>query len=85
MTRSKIEFATILATMRGQGEDPKQLAQDMSLRKLCYEIEKLENESQPQAETIAKVPEPLEEPPKKSKGPRPFWSWLLADSDDEDS
>jgi len=85
MTRSKIEFATILATMRGQGEDPKQLAQDMSLRKLCYEIEKLENESQPQAETIAKVPEPLEEPPKKTKGPRPFWSWLLADSDAEDS
>ena len=85
MTRSKIEFATILATMRGQGEDPKQLAQDMSLRKLCYEIEKLENEQETLKESIAKVPEPLEEPPKKSKGPRPFWSWLLADSDDEDS
>lgn len=81
MTRSKIEFATILATMRGQGEDPKQLAQDMSLRKLCYEIEKLEQEAEsPQ--------EPTPDPPKetkKSKGPRPFWSWLLADSDDEDS
>ena len=83
MTRSKIEFATILATMRGQGEDPKQLAQDMSLRKLCYEIEKLEQEqeSRPQDETTPQV----EEPPKKPKGPRPFWSWLLADSDDEDS
>jgi hypothetical protein len=83
MTRSKIEFATILATMRGQGEDPKQLAQDMSLRKLCYEIEKLEQEqeSRPQDETTPKV----EDPPKKKKGPRPFWSWLLADSDDEDS
>jgi hypothetical protein len=85
MTRSKIEFATILATMRGQGEDPKQLAQDMSLRKLCYEIEKLE-----QDETTPKGDEPPkedtnEEPPKKPKGPRPFWSWLLADSDDEDS
>lgn len=79
MTRSKIEFATILATMRGQGEDPKQLAQDMSLRKLCYEIEKLEQE----AETLKETEPPKET--KKSKGPRPFWSWLMADSDDEDS
>jgi len=87
MTRSKIEFATILATMRGQDEDPKQLAQDMSLRKLCYEIEKLEQEAEtlkesaPKDETTPKV----EDPPKKKKGPRPFWSWLIADSDDEDS
>lgn len=78
MTRSKIEFATILATMRGQGEDPKQLAQDMSLRKLCYEIEKLEQEQEP-------TPEEPPKETKKSRGPRPFWSWLLADSDDEDS
>jgi hypothetical protein len=86
MTRSKIEFATILATMRGQGEDPKQLAQDMSLRKLCYEIEKLEQEQEQESpkETTPKVEEPPKET-KKTKGPRPFWSWLLADSDDEDS
>ena len=89
MTRSKIEFATILASLRGQGEDPKQLAQDMSLRKLCYEIEKIEQEQEratapPSPETTA-APSEKEEPPKKSKGPRPFWSWLLADSDDEDS
>jgi hypothetical protein len=82
MTRSKIEFATILATMRGQGEDPAKLAQEMTLRKLCYEIEKIEQA----AEEASKVPEePKEETSKKSKGPRPFWSWLLADSDDEDS
>jgi hypothetical protein len=86
MTRSKIEFATILASLRGQGEDPKQLAQDMTLRKLCYEIEKLEQEieSRPQAETIPSGPK-TDTSPKKKKGPRPFWSWLLADSDDEDS
>ena len=83
MTRSKIEFATILATMRGQYEDPKQLAQDMSLRKLCYEIEKLEQEQE--AETLKESAPKVVEPPKKPKGPRPFWSWLLADSDDEDS
>lgn len=83
MTRSKTEFATILATMRGQGEDPAQLAEGMTLRKLCYEIEKLEQEqeSRPQVETTPKAPEP----PTKPKGPRPFWSWLLADSDQEDS
>jgi hypothetical protein len=90
MTRSKIEFATILATMRGQGEDPKQLAQDMSLRKLCYEIEKLEQEQESPKETTPSGPqnETTPEPPKetkKTKGPRPFWSWLIADSDDEDS
>jgi len=83
MTRSKIEFATILATMRGQDEDPKQLAQDMSLRKLCYEIEKLEQE-QEQESPKETTPEPPKET-KKTKGPRPFWSWLIADSDDEDS
>ena len=77
MTRSKIEFATILATMRGQGEDPNQLAQEMTLRKLCYEIEKLEQEQESLKETTP-------EPPKKAKV-RPFWSWLLADSDEEDS
>ena len=81
MTRSKIEFATILATLRGQDEDPKQLAQDMTLRKLCYEIEKLEQEAESLKET---APDPPKET-KKKKGPRPFWSWLLADSDDEDS
>lgn len=81
MTRSKIEFATILATMRGQGEDPAKLAQDTSLRKLCYEIEKIEQQQEQEVRNV--------DPPKiettKSKGPRPFWSWLLADSDDEDS
>jgi len=83
MTRSKIEFATILATMRGQGEDPKQLAEGMTLRKLCYEIEKLEQE----AEDIAvEVVAPDTEPKNDSKVKvRPFWSWLLADSDEEDS
>jgi hypothetical protein len=80
MTRSKIEFATILATMRGQGEDPKQLAEGMTLRKLCYEIEKLEQEQ----EEEAKVVEEEAPPPQKVKV-RPFWSFLQGDSDEEDS
>lgn len=71
--------------MRGQGEDPKQLAHDMTLRKLCYEIEKLEQESEEAAVAVV-APEPPENPniEKKTKV-RPFWSWLLADSDEEDS
>ena len=82
MTRSKLEFATILATMRGQGEDPKQLAEGMTLRKLCYEIEKLEQEAEEAAVQAVAPEEPKET--KKAKV-RPFWSWLLADSDEEDS
>ena len=83
MTRSKIEFATILASLRGQGEDPAKLAQDMSLRKLCYEIEKLEQEqeSRPQDETTPKVENPhrLRNPPKSPKVPVPFGlgSWQI--------
>lgn len=88
MTRSKLEFATILASLRGANEDPKQLAEDMTLRKLCYEIEKLEQEQEttpegPQSET-APPPEPEKPVDKKSKV-RPFWSFLQGDSDEEDS
>ena len=81
MTRSKIEFATILATMRGQDEDPKQLAQDMSLRKLCYEIEKLEQEqeSRPQDETTPSGP------PKKPPRQKHILSWLLDSSSEDES
>jgi hypothetical protein len=84
MTRSKIEFATILATMRGQGEDPKQLAEGMTLRKLCYEIEKLEQEAEEAAVQVV-APEPPPAPKEERIRVRPFWSWLLADSDEEDS
>ena len=83
MTRSKTEFATILATMRGQGEDPAQLAEGMTLRKLCYEIEKLEQEqeSRPQDETTPQV----EEPPKKPPRQKHILSWLLDSSSEDES
>ena len=80
MTRSKIEFATILASLRGQGEDPAKLAQDMSLRKLCYEIEKLEQE----AETPEHVPEQAPEEPQKPQRKRHLLSWLIDSSSDEE-
>lgn len=87
MTRSKLEFATILATMRGQGEDPKQLAEGMSLRKLCYEIEKLEQEQESLKETTSETAPPSEpeKPVEKPSKVRPFWSFLQGDSDEEDS
>ena len=86
MTRSKLEFAIILATMRGQGEDPKQLAEGMTLRKLCYEIEKLEQEQEEAAAAEAAKAVEEEPPPPKTKGKvRPFWSFLQGDSDEEDS
>lgn len=73
--------------MRGQDEDPKQLAEGMTLRKLCYEIEKLEQEQEEAAVQAVAPEEPPAPEPKKDKKPkvRPFWSWLLADSDEEDS
>ena len=68
MTKTKLEFATILASLRKDGSDPQKLAQDMSLRKLLYEIERLEQ---------------TQEPPKKETPVRSLWSWLTHDSDDD--
>lgn len=51
MTRSKTELATILVKLRGDVTDPKEveketarLANELSLMKLCYEIQKVEEE-----------------------------------------
>lgn len=88
MTRSKLEFATILASLRGANEDPKQLAEDMTLRKLCYEIEKLEQEQEVAAVQVVAPDPPPPEPEKpvdKKSKVRPFWSFLQGDSDEEDS
>lgn len=67
MTRSKLELATILSRLRGDDSDPEKLAREMTLIKLCYEIQKIE-EAQPPPE------------PKKRKH---ALSWLLDSSDDE--
>lgn len=74
MTKSKLEFATELAVLLNDGSDPKQLAQDMTLRKLLYEIERLEKEAKPEAEATP-----------RQKRPKPFWAWLTVDSSDEDN
>lgn len=76
MTRSKLEFATILASLRGQGEDPQKLAQEMTLRKLCYEIEKAE-----EAKTAAAPPAP---PAQKVKRAKSLWEWITLEESDDD-
>lgn len=70
MTRSKIELAKILVDLRKDGSDPEKIAKEMTLRRLCFEIEKIEGE------------EPAPPPKKKSK---PFWAFLTHDSSDEDT
>ena len=54
MTRTKLDRAKQLAQLRNDGSDPVKLAQEMTLSRLCYEIEKLEDAAAP--------------PPKKKKG-----------------
>jgi len=75
MTRSKIELATILAGLRGKGDDPAQLAREMSVMKLFAEIQKMEDAA-PKAPEVPKAPEA----PKAKK--KHVLSWLL-DSDED--
>ena len=81
MTRSKLEFATILVSLRGSGEDPIQIAQEMTLRKLCYEIEKAEEElTLKMANDAPPEPKPETKPERK---PRSLWGFVTHDSDSE--
>ena len=60
MTRSKLDLATILVKLRGDGSDPEVLAKELTLMKLCHEIQKLEEERELAAE--AETPEVPAEP-----------------------
>ena len=42
MTRSKLDLATILAKLRGDDSNPEILAKELTLMKLCHEIQKIE-------------------------------------------
>jgi len=88
MTRSKTELAIILVKLRGEITDQKKiekeaakLASEMSLMKLCYEIQKVEEEREASAsapatqeqtvtEEAPKSEEPPEEPPKTEEAPK---------------
>ena len=83
MTRSKTELAIILVKLRGDITDPKKiekeaakLANEMSLMKLCYEIQKVEEEREATASApgaSASAPEETQdqqaETPKESEEP----------------
>ena len=62
MTRSKLDLATILVKLRGDNSDPEVLAKEMTLMKLCHEIQKLEEEREKdeavQPAQIQDVPSP---------------------------
>ena len=72
MTRSKTELAIILVKLRGDITDPKKiekeaakLASEMSLMKLCYEIQKVEemtHSDEPQASPSVQPEAPKETP-----------------------
>jgi hypothetical protein len=77
MTRSKLEFAKILAaTLKPNAPaeelkaDAEKFAAEMTLRKLCHEIEKAE--------------EPVEPAPKVADKRKGFWSFLTLEVSDEE-
>jgi hypothetical protein len=93
MTRSKEELATILCKLRGDDSDPKVLAKQMSLLKLCYEIQKIEEEKEAQEaakeelttkeeQIVEELKVPVEATPKQRN--RHILSWLLDSSSDEE-
>lgn len=59
MTRSKLDLATILVKLRGDGSDPEVLAKEMTLMKLCHAIQKIEEERE-QDEAAKEEPAPEE-------------------------
>jgi len=68
MTRSKTDLAIILVKLRGDISDPKKiekeavkLASEMSLMKLCYEIQKVEEER----EKVEEAPPPATAEPEE--------------------
>jgi hypothetical protein len=62
MTRSKLDLATILVKLRGDGSDPEVLAKELTLMKLCHAIQKIEEERE-QDEEAQPAPEDATEEP----------------------
>jgi len=54
----------------------------MSLRRLCYEIEKIEAAQEAASRETAVAP--VAEPKKKKYRVRPFWAFLTLESSDEE-
>ena len=93
MTPPKIWYAKKLSDLRKQLKkddletDPEVLATQMKTSRLCYEIEKLEDEIPPEPEPEAAPPtEEEKEVPntkKKNNGTKSFWSRFIFDSESD--
>lgn len=88
MTRSKLELAVILCKLRGDESDPAVVAKEMSLLKLCYEIQKIEEENDKNELTKKEevIVEELKVTPEAtaSQKHKHILSWLLDSSSDEE-
>jgi len=94
MTPSKLWYAQKLATLRNDGSTAETLADQMTIRRLCYEIEKLEEETPPTEspeETLEETPvETPEVTPgvtpeeQKKEKPKSFWSRLALDTSSDE-
>lgn len=95
MTPSKMWYADKLAKLLNDGTTAEELAEKLTIRRLCYEIEKLEEEDVPEpppaSEETPKAPEeappaPVQEEIKKSEKVKSFWARvsLETSSDEED-
>lgn len=86
MTPSKLWYAQKLAELRNDGSKPEDLAEQMTIRRLCYEIEKLE---ELQAESVPVPPPAPEEevpevPSEEKKKPKSFWARIALDTSSDD-
>jgi len=89
MTPSKLWYAQKLATLRNDGSKPEELADQMTIRRLCYEIEKIEEEAEAEAKVEPEVepevepkaePEVEEKKKNRRKKVKSFWSRIILDS-----
>jgi hypothetical protein len=85
MTPNKLWYAQKLATLRNDGSKPEEIAEQMTIRRLCYEIEKIEEaEVEPKAEPeVEEDPAAPNEEKKKNdrrKKVKSFWSRIILDS-----
>jgi hypothetical protein len=69
MTRSKLDLATILAKLRGDNSNPDDLAKEMTLMKLCHEIQKIEEAREQDEAAPGEVPENESDEPTRSEQP----------------
>jgi hypothetical protein len=82
-----LELATILAKLRGDDSNPAELAKEMSLLKLCYEIQKIEETqdetlTKKEEEVVEELKSPVEATTKQKH--KHILSWLLDSSSDEE-